>query len=199
MATTRRIEERKEAVERRLQMKNKHIEGHLEALQEEVTTIAPSIGKAIFEHPLVSVGGALVAGLAVGLIFGGRKRAKPDLTLKGTHRVLVERYLDALIKETRYRVAKGAEAGEAVHAALADRVPLIVYEGDSEKRPGVLSQSFDMIVKTALGFGVKLALDYITSIIDIPELLEDEEEAEAASTIGASAAVASEIMEEDAG
>ena len=180
-------------------MKNKHIEGHLEALQEEVTTIAPSIGKAIFEHPLVSVGGALVAGLAVGLIFGrGRKRAKPDLTLKGTHRVLVERYLDALINETRYRVAKGAEAGEAVRAALADRVPLIVYEGDGEKRPGVLSQTFDMIIKTALGFGVKLALDYVTSNMDIPELLEDEEEVEEASTIGASAAVASEIMEEDA-
>ena len=71
MATTSRTKDRKEAVERRLQMKTRHIEGHLEALQEEVTTIGPSIGKALFEHSLVSVGGALVAGLAVGLIFGG--------------------------------------------------------------------------------------------------------------------------------
>lgn len=179
-------------------MKNQHIEGHLEALQEEVTTIAPSIGKAIFENPLVSVGGALVAGLVVGLLFGGRKRPKPDLSLKGTHRVLVERYLDALIDETRYRMAKGAEAGEAVRAALADRVPLIVYEGDAEKRTGVLSQTFDMVVKTALGFGVKLALDYITSNMEIPDLLEDEEETAEASTLGASAAVVSEVMEEDA-
>lgn len=197
MATTSRIEDRKEAVERRLQMKTQHIEGHLEALQDEVATIGPSIGKAIFEHPLVSVGGALVAGLVVGLIFGGSKRSKDPASLKDAHRALVERYLDILIRETRYRVAQGAEPGEAVRAALKDRVPLIVYESDQEKRPGVLSQTFDMIVKTALGFGVKLGLDYITSNLEIPELLDDDEETAEASAIGATAAVASELMEDD--
>jgi hypothetical protein len=199
MATTSRIEDRKEAVERRLQMKTRHIEGHLEALQEEVTTIGPSIGKALFEHPLVSVGGALVAGLAVGLIFGGsNRRSKDPASLKGAHQALVERYLDALIREARYLVAKGAEPGEAMRTALKDRVPLIVYESDQSERPGILAQTFDMIIKTALGFGVKIGLDYITSNMDLPDLLEDDEETDEAATIGATAAVASEIMEEDA-
>lgn len=163
MATTSRIEEKKEAVERRLQMKLQHIEGHLEALQDEVTTIGPSIGKALFDHPLVSVGGMLVAGLAVGLLFGGRRR---PTALTARRRELVERYIEALAAETRYRVARGDDADEAVRGALKEQAPLIVYETPEDERPrrrqSVPRQAVDILFKTLLGMTVKVGIDAVT-------------------------------------
>lgn len=164
MATTSRIEERKEAVERKLQMKMQHIEGHLDALQDEVTTLGPAVGKAIFEHPLVSVGGMLVAGLAVGLLLGGRRRSP---AVAERRRALVERYIDALVAETRYRVARGQDADAAVRDALEDHTPLIVYETPEDERPrrrqNVPRQAVDILLKTLLGMTVKVGIDAVTA------------------------------------
>ncbi len=187
---------KKEDVERQLREAAGQVEARVAALQEEVATIGPALRKALFEHPLFSVGGALLAGLAVGLLFGGRKRPADPFGGQASHRALVEGYLDAVMAEARHRLAQGAEAGEAVREALADRVPLIVYEpGEAAGRSGsLLRQVLDVTLKTALGFGIKVGFDFLTKSIDLPDFL-DEEAAEGAASDAGEAAALSEAVE----
>ncbi len=175
MADKSKTTERLDEVSRRLQAKTQQIESGLSALQEEVVTLGPALRRAIFDHPLVSVGGALVAGLAVGLLFGGRKRVKNGLDLSSSHRALLDRYLDALVDEARHRVGRGQEMGEAVRDALAERAPLIIYDaGPATEEGSVTRRFFDLVLKSAIGFGIKFGLDYVGRSVDLAELFEDD-------------------------
>ena len=72
-----------------------------------------------------------------------------------THRRLVDEYVDALVDDVRYAVTKGRDPDAAVREAVQDRVPLIIYDhGTDAQSPGVLRTFFDLLLKTATGFGI---------------------------------------------
>ena len=152
----------KDGVEKELQLKEDQIEQRLLALQEEVATVGPTIRKALLNHPLVSVGGALLAGLVVGLIFGGKKRRNDGFGAAAGHRALVDHYVDAVVEEARHRVAKGQDVDEAVHAALKDRVPLIVYEVPvADEKRGLLGSLVSLVLGKVVPLGIQMGLDYL--------------------------------------
>ncbi|MDX1545489.1 MAG: hypothetical protein R3247_00790 [Rhodothermales bacterium] len=148
-------------VARALQEKERAIEGRVDALQEEFGDLVPALGRSMLGHPLVSVGGALAAGLAVGLLFGGRSaRRGPD------HRALMEAYVASVAEEAHRRVRRGQEPEDAVRRALDGRVPLIVYEAEAAEAPrGPLRQAVRIVVRSALGFGMTAAFNFLTAFL----------------------------------
>lgn len=154
-------------VERELNQKKDQIEQRLAALQEEVTTVGPSIRDAVFKHPLVSVGGALLAGLVVGLLAGGKKRPKDAFGAGANHRALVDHYVGAIVEEARHRMADGQDADEAVRAALQERVPLIVYEvPEAAGRPGMVSQLMSLALRQLLPLGIQMGMQYLNGTLE---------------------------------
>ncbi len=155
----------KEAVEKELQLKENQIEQRISTLQQEVASVAPTIRDALFNHPLVSVGGALLAGLVVGLIGGGKKRRN---TASGvSHRTLVDHYVDAVAEEARHRVVNGQDVDEAVYAALKDRVPLIVYETPQTKeKQGLINSVVSLVLRQVVPLGVKMGMNYLVSVVE---------------------------------
>lgn len=130
----------------------------MDALEDEVTGAGQSLMQALKRRPLVSLGGALLAGVAVGLLLGGSKSRRARL--KSAHASLVEDYVDALGKDVRRAVASGEEAGWAVRNALQDHVPLVIYQqGAEENSEGMLRSTFDLVAKTALSLFVRDFID----------------------------------------
>lgn len=151
----------KDDVEQELQLKENQIEQRITALQEEVASVAPTLRDAIFNHPVVSVGGALLAGLVVGLIFGGKKRRRSAPGID--HHALVENYVDAVVEEARHRVLDGQSVDEAVQAALEDRVPLIVYESpDSGGKQGLLGTVTTLALRQVVPLAIQMGLQYLS-------------------------------------
>ena len=152
-----------------LNEKKDQIEQRLASLQEEVTTVGPSIRKAVFEHPLVSVGGALLAGLVVGLIAGGKKRPKRNLGANADHRALVDYYVGAVVDEARHRVANGQDVDAAVREALHERVPLIVYEvPEGAQKAGVISQLMSLAMRQLVPLGIQMGMDLLKGENEAP-------------------------------
>lgn len=148
--------------------KQQHIQMRLDSLQDEVLTLGDSAKRAVLDNPLVGVGGALAAGLLVGLIFGKRK----PFNAENRHRELVEHYLDAVADATQKAVVKGKQPGEAVRDALQDRTPLIVYE-TPENKSGILYKTLDLLLTTAVGFAVKTGFDHLLKGDFVPNLVDD--------------------------
>ena len=158
----------KEAVEKELQLKENQIEQRISVLQQEVASVAPTIRDALFNHPLVSVGGALLAGLVVGLIAGGKKRRNAASGL--SHRTLVDHYVDAVAEEARHRVVNGQDVDEAVYAALKDRVPLIVYETpQTEEKQRLINSVVSLVLRQVVPLGIKMGMNYLASVVENTE------------------------------
>lgn len=137
-------------VEARLHGTTAAIRDRIDAIEEEITTTGSALRRYLREHPLASVGGALVVGWLVGrLIGGGRKRR-----LSRAHRQLVENYIEAMRDEVRTSVADGAEVGEAVQEAFHNRAPLIVY-GDTDRGSGFFRQAIELSLSAAVPLFVR--------------------------------------------
>lgn len=162
-ATTPKPEPRPKSrteVEAALQAKAQEIEADLEALQEEVRQLGLSLREALWNHPLVSVGGSLVAGLLVGWVLGGVGRRRRQ-RLSKTHRALVSAYVEALVAEARKAMRRGRDPVQAIRKALEERVPLIiVQENDSASEKGVL-RSIGGAVLGLVGSAVSIALSRV--------------------------------------
>ena len=158
----------KEAVEKELQLKENQIEQRISVLQQEVASVAPTIRDALFNHPLVSIGGALLAGLVVGLIGGAKKRRNTASGL--SHRALVDHYVDAVAEEARHRVVNGQDIDDAVYAALKDRVPLIVYETpQTEEKQGLINSVVSLVLRQVVPLGIKMGMNYLASVVENTE------------------------------
>lgn len=153
-----------------LEQKESQMRLRISALQDEVMTMGPAVQKAVVQHPLVSVGGALVAGLAVGLLFGGSSKPKGA---SARRQALVEQYIDAIAEETRYAARRGKDAGDAISKALRSHTPLVVYEPQAVPSHGFLRQTFELLLTTALGYAVKMGVDYLTQNFQVEERIAD--------------------------
>lgn len=142
------------------------------SLQDEVSTTSTSLREWVAQNPWKSVGGMLAAGVAVGALFGGgRSRRRRE------HAELMDRYIDALRAEVDEAVAAGEPPGEALEAALRDRVPLVVFteqEEQSGSSGGLLGTGIGFVVRTIVREVVR---DLILSMLegtDVEEVLDDE-------------------------
>lgn len=162
METVAKKKRTKDDVAKELQLKESQIGQRLSVLQEEVATVAPTLRDAIFKHPLVSIGGALFAGLVVGLIFGGKKRRGDVFDTDAAHRALVDHYVDAVVEEAQHRVVDGQDVDEAVYAALKDRVPLIVYETpEAADQQGLFRSVVSQVLYQVVPLGIQMGLNYL--------------------------------------
>ncbi len=160
-------------IEDQLQGRHDAIKARLDAIEGEVMTTGEAIREAVVRSPWVAVGGAVAAGVVVGLMFGGR-RSKRALKGRNAHHALVERYVETLVEDVRHAVSRGEDAGEAVEEALRDRTPLIVYSGREEgKSRGLIGQFVFMALQTALGFSMKAAADFLASRLDVISFEEE--------------------------
>jgi hypothetical protein len=163
-------------VESRLRQTAEAMSDRLSSIRDEVSSTGLSIRDWIVRNPEKSVGGMLVAGLAVGLLFGGnRSTRRPD------HDELIDTYLDALREEAETAVDEGDEPGPALEKALRDRVPLLVYsrnasEGDGQSGWGrhLLQESAEIILSTGGSLLAREVIESLLSNLDVDEMVEEK-------------------------
>lgn len=117
----------REDVEARLRDTAEEMSGRIASLQDELSSSGTSLRDWVMENPWKSVGGMLVAGVAVGALFGGRKKRRPE------HAELLDEYVDALRAEMEEAVAAGETPSGALERTLRGRVPVVVLEQAKEK------------------------------------------------------------------
>ena len=162
----------KQELEQRLNQQTEFIKRRLDALQTDVQDLGTNAREAVFSNPWLGIGGALASGLLVGLIFGGRSRS--DSGLDGSHRAVLDAYIDTVAQDARYLVKRGKDTDVAVREALGDRVPLIVYETAGAEAIGTLRKVFDLLVTTATGFLVKVVLDRATASFGVDDWIDEQ-------------------------
>jgi rhodanese-related sulfurtransferase len=162
----------KSDVESRLRDTAEAMSDRMSSIQEEVSSTGLSLRDWIAENPLMSVGGMLATGLAVGLLFGGGRRDR-----RRRHAELVDRYLAALREEVEEAVDRGEEPGPALEKALRDRVPLVVYTANGNRRRrggGFLREAGEIIFSTGLSLFAREAIASMLDSLDVEAIVEDQ-------------------------
>lgn len=158
-----------EDIQAQIVSRERDMKYHIQALKGELTDVLEDVNVAgrplpdrIREKPLQALGLAGGAGALLGLTWGlvqrARRRPAPDDGLDFTRARLA-----FLIDEAAYKVAKGTPAEEALRTTA--RATPAVY-ADRDPRAPVprtpAQQAFGLAFNTALGFGIKTALDLLT-------------------------------------
>jgi len=163
-------------VESRLHQTAEAMSERWASLRKEVSSTGGSIRDWIVRNPEKSVGGMLAAGLAVGLLFGGRQSKR-----RRAHDELVETYLDSLRNEVETAVDEGEEPGPALEKALRDRVPLVVYSGRKRRRDGqsswgrsLLQEGAEILFSTGVSLLAREVIESLLANLDVDELVEEE-------------------------
>ncbi len=171
----------RDEVEARLRTRSENISLRIEALQAEVGTLGEAIREAVFRNPLVGLGGAIVLGAVVGLLFGKKKpsgeytRAAVPGSAGAAHRALVDAYVDAVVEHARRGARSGKDVGRAVRDALSDRVPLIVVAPEeSKKKVGFITDMMQMALSAAAGMAVRTGMDALANKLVLKDIIEHE-------------------------
>ncbi len=184
-------------LEAELDVRSDGINRRVSALESEVSSTPQSVqayvAEYVFSNPWISLGGVALAGVALGLLLGGRRRKRRARRYRASHRALVDTYLDTVGEEVHRAVAKGRDAESAVRAALRERTPLVVHYAADEHEESALAQGVDLVGKTLLAWGVREAAARFAS----PYLPDGgAHDGRAHDDEGGSAAVISAVSEE---
>jgi len=189
----------KDQVRAQLEAKSEEINYRLDAIQNEVATVGQAIRDAVYSHPLISIGGSIAAGLLVGFLLGGPGKRGKHANITGVedrYKSLIDEYVNAVAEEVKKHARTGIKADDAVRKALRDRVPVIFYEvaqaQEGRRKQGLLADTFELAYKTALGFAVKLGIDFVTSRLHLDALAERIEAGEGADAAAPVAAIVSD-------
>lgn len=144
-----------------LEARKSLLDQHLSGLQSELTLADVNVGGRpmldyVREKPLLAAGVAAGVGLLAGVLSSLRSRPEPEEPSDYT--LWMNAYLDDLIEEGGFRVQRGDDSETALRKALRSRAPVIVLEGEASPKEQA-SGTVSLLLNTALGFGVKLALD----------------------------------------
>ena len=169
-------ESSKSEIESKLHETAEAMSERLASLQGEVSSTGVSLQEWIVENPLKSVGGMLLAGLAVGLLFGGGRSKR-----RKRHAELIDTYLKALRDEVEEAVDEGDEPGPALEKALRDRVPLVVYtrKGGREQRStgwgrGLLQEGAEIIFSTGLSLLAREVIESLLDSLDVEDIVDEQ-------------------------
>ncbi|RMH60171.1 MAG: hypothetical protein D6685_10515, partial [Bacteroidetes bacterium] len=151
-------------VEAQLKGTEASIDRHVEVLEQEFKTLGDYVRERLLRHPLLGLGGALLGGLVVGWIFGGRGRGPSKRrAAEAALQVLVDRYLRAVVDDAAAAIRDGAPPEAAVRAALLERMPVVpvpvTEPSDDDRSSGVLA----LLGATLLKITMSEALSYLTS------------------------------------
>jgi ElaB/YqjD/DUF883 family membrane-anchored ribosome-binding protein len=146
---------------------------HLSGLQSEMTVADVNVGGRpvldyVREKPLVAAGVAAGVGVLAGLVTGLMGREAPEEPSE--YDLWMRAYLSDLVDESAYRVQRGEDSDSALRSAMRRRAPVIVLEREEEPVRARSSSAASILFKTALGFGIKFALDQVS------QQLTDEDE-----------------------
>lgn len=168
----------------RLDARERSIQNHLAALETEVTTVSDvtiqgqPLPDVIRDRPLLYTGLCLAAGLALGLAWGLRRRSKRRVVYDENDEIL-RRYAASMLETAARRVARGEEADAAIEKTFRRRPPLVYAPPEETPQKGTLGETWDFAVKSALGFGIKTALDQLAQrLTPEDELFHAVEEAQ---------------------
>ena len=174
-------------LERRLAVTEEQIRMRIDGLENEIVSTPAAIRDAIRKNPWVGVGAAVAAGAVVGLVFG-RKRKKS--AVPPAHQALIEGYISAVADDVKRGIRRGKDPEDVVRKSLHEKTPVVVYTPSdatarAREQVGTMRQVADLALKTALGFAVKTAIDFLTASLDVKKLqsmllLEEEQERRAA-------------------
>ncbi len=98
-------------VQQLLKAKARQIDQHLQAIREEIANLTPPLRETVSKHPMLSVGGALAAGVLIGMLLSRQRGATLDT------------YLAPIAATVQARMSSGESAEEAVRAALQGQLP----------------------------------------------------------------------------
>lgn len=135
---------------------------HISGLKSEMTVADVNIGGRpmldyVREQPLVAAGVAAGVGVLAGVVTGLLGRDAPEEP--SDYDLLMSAYLNDLLDEAGSRVRRGEDSEDALRRALRRRAPLVVMEAEPEPVKERASSILSVLLNTALGFGVKFALD----------------------------------------
>lgn len=148
----------------RIEGRERSMRRHLEELKQELTTVSDvTVGGRpmldyVREQPLLAVGVAAGVGLLAGVVSG--LLARPEPASPSDHDLWMTAYLEDVVEEGGFRVRGGEDAETALRKVLRKRAPVVVLEAE----PTPVAQArgtVSILLNTALGFGVKLALDQV--------------------------------------
>ncbi|MEP0545849.1 MAG: hypothetical protein ABJF88_02880 [Rhodothermales bacterium] len=135
---------------------------HLSGIKSEMTVADVNVGGRpvldyVREKPLVAAGVAVGVGVVAGLVTGLLGREAPEEP--SDYDLLMGAYLNDLMDDAGSRVRRGQNSEAALRQALQRRAPVVVMEAPEEPVKERASSIFSVLINTALGFGVKLAMD----------------------------------------
>lgn len=159
----------KAELEASLQSVTEKMNQRFDSLQGELTSTQDTARDALAKNPLLSIGGAVVAGLAVGWLFGGSRRRR----LKKRHRQLTGAYLDAVRDEVRAAIGEGEDVESAVRGVLKERVPLVVYENRSKGGSGFVQEMLEMVARTAVSLLARDVIENVIANANLEETIND--------------------------
>lgn len=160
----------KAELEASLQSVTEQMNQRFDSLQGEITSSQEAVRETLAKNPLLSVGGAVVAGLAVGWLFGGSRRRR----LKKRHRQLTGAYLDAVRDEVRDAIGEGEDVETAVRGVLKERVPLVVYENrERTASSGFVREMLEMVARTAVSLFARDVIENVIANANLEETIDD--------------------------
>lgn len=168
-----------------LEARKLRLDQHLSGLQSELTVADVNVGGRpvldyVREKPLVAAGVAAGVGLLAGVVTGLMKREAPEEP--SLHDQWMGAYLRDLVDESAYRVQRGEASEKALRHALRRRAPVVVLEPEEAPVKRKASSAGSILLNTALGFGVKFALDRMAQeLTDDDEIFEAMEHADTGS------------------
>ncbi len=150
----------------RLAARERDLKYHVEALKHEAQTVFDDVNVGgrplmdrIRQRPVAAVGLAAAAGALVGVLLGLRKRAKRRPARTEDHVEFVRARLDLALDRAAERVARGASVEKAMQASMAT-VPAVFGDVKAPEAHHTSHQTaLDVALQTAVGFGVKTAMD----------------------------------------
>ena len=166
----------------RLAARERSVTDRLSSLRDEVTTLddLTFAGRPLLDHvrahPARAVVVAVVAGAAVGALGGllGRALRSEDDEQEGVMHLLTQSVID----EAARRAALGEDPQRALERVARRRAPMVQYTPAAPAGPGPIRQSLDLAIKSALGFGMKAAMDTLTKhLTGKPEVIQAAAEA----------------------
>jgi hypothetical protein len=155
-------------VRSRLEVVERQLQYHVRSLRKEMTFGDINIGDGpVFDHvrrhPFLATGAAAGTVALVALLVALVSRSRPEADEKEQW---IQAFLDDLLDDAASRVGEDGNAEVALRKALRKRAPVIVLEASEESRqvggPGFFGSALLTVVHTALGMGVRLAMDAAT-------------------------------------
>jgi len=163
-------------IRERLAARERSVGDRLSALRAEVTRIddVTIAGRPALDHVRAHPVGALASAVAVGALVGvvagllGRAMRGEEDEQESVMRMLTTSVVD----DAARRVALGDDPQRALQRVVRRRAPMVSYTPPAPAAAGAIRSSFDMALKSAVGFGLKAGLDMLTKqLTGKPEVL----------------------------